>query len=361
MEGAEALVCNGGRDGDDGCGAGGAAARALSYHFVPKRVCFSFAAYAKSLIDHLVSRNIPVLEGLTEAEFASLESAFAFAFPPDLRSILREGLPVGPGFVNWRSSSPQQLQILASLPGRSLIKEVSQGGFWCDAWGERPSDRDGPVELAKRLLEEAPVLVPIYRCCYIPASPNAAGNPVFYIDGGDVHVLSFDLAGFFQEFEWLRIGVFRPARTVPPRVGTPAWAATAPRRIEFWSDVAERGGRRGPPAAARGSAGGWWYGGGGGGGGGKLGACMEEVFWRLRGGGWTEEEVREMMWMDGCDGRAKARGDVAGSQGVVARHVRAWSLQLLRAGWSRGDVADSLGINVDEDREVGLCVPDDRG
>lgn len=258
--------------------------------------------------------------------------------------ILQEGLPVGPGFVNWRSSSPQQLQILASLPGRSLIKEVSQSGFWCDAWGKRPSDRDGAVELAKRLLEESPVLVPIYRSCYIPASPNAAGNPVFYIDGGDVRVLSFDLAGFFQEFEWRRIGVFRPARKVPPRIGTPAWAAKEPRRIEFWSDVAERGGRTEPPAAtvARGSTRGWWCGGAGGGDGdgGKLGACLEEAYWRLRDGGWREEEVREMLSMDGCDGRVKVGDDVARSQEVVAWHVRAWSLELLRAGWSREDLVE---------------------
>ncbi|KAF8012293.1 hypothetical protein BT93_I0434 [Corymbia citriodora subsp. variegata] len=347
-----------------------AASAALSYHFMPKRVCFSFAAYAKSVIDHLVSCDIPVVEGLTEAEFDCLESAFSFAFPPDLRSILREGLPLGPGFVNWRSSSPQQLEILAGLPGRSLIKEVSQSGFWCDAWGERPSDRDGAVELAKRLLEEAPILVPIYRSCYIPASPNAAGNPVFYIDGGDVRVLSFDLAGFFQEFEWLRIGVFRPARRVPPRIGTPAWAATAPRRIEFWSDVAERGGRSKPPAAvveaaaeARGSTGGWWCGGdcGGAGAGAKLRACLEEAFWRLRDGGWGEEEVREMMCMDGCDGTVKVGIDVARSDGGVAWHVRAWSLELLRAGWSREDVVDSLGINVDEGSEAGLRDPDGRG
>ncbi|XP_039158334.1 uncharacterized protein LOC120288426 [Eucalyptus grandis] len=316
------------------------AVAALSYRFVPKRVCFSFAAYAKSVIYHLASCDVPVLEGLTAAEFDCLESAFSFAFPPDLREILQEG-----------------------LPGRCLIKEVSRSDFWCDAWGERPSGRDRAVELAERFLEEAPALVPIYRNCYIPASPNAVGNPVFYIDGGDVRVLSFDLAGFFQEFEWLRIGVFRPAGKLPPMIVTPAWAATAPRRIEFWSDVAEKGGRRAPapaPEPARVSTGGWWSAGGGGGGG-ELGACLDEAFWRLRDGGWREEEVREMMGMGGCDGMVKVGGDVARSDGSVARHVTAWSLELLRAGWSREDVVESLGINVDEEREVGVCDPHDRG
>ncbi|GFZ02531.1 hypothetical protein Acr_15g0011390 [Actinidia rufa] len=82
----------------------------------PRRVCFSFAAYAKAVIDHLRACHVPVDDPLSDDEFATVESNFRFIFPPDLRSILQEGLPVGPGFPNWRSASPQQLQILTTLP-----------------------------------------------------------------------------------------------------------------------------------------------------------------------------------------------------------------------------------------------------
>ncbi|KAF5961115.1 hypothetical protein HYC85_002324 [Camellia sinensis] len=182
-------------------------------HPKARRVCFSFAAYAKKVIQHLESCNVPIAEGLTDDEFSAVESQFNFTFPPDLRSILQEGLPVGPGFPNWRSSSSQQLEILTNLPILSLCKQVSIHNFWAHSWGDQPNDTNEAVQLAKRFLKnKSPILVPIYRHCYIPSSPNLAGNPVFYVHGADVRLASFDVAGFFH------------------RVDFPVWAATEPRR-----------------------------------------------------------------------------------------------------------------------------------
>ncbi|XP_057784377.1 uncharacterized protein LOC131001801 [Salvia miltiorrhiza] len=272
------------------------------------RVCFSYAAYAKNVVSYLHSSNIPVDAGLSDSEFAAVESAFNFSFPPDLRSILQEGLPVGPGFPNWRSSSNQQLDILTNLPILGICKEVSRNAFWLDSWGHRPPDADADraALLARAFLKNAPPLVPIYRNFYIPSSPCAAGNPVFYVHGADVRVWSFDIAGFFQRVEF-----GSPRRTFFP---SPAWAATEARRIEFWSELAEK---RGEGTAARG----WWSG--------ALGGCLEEVCWRLRDGGWKEEDVREMMSGDACDGRPL---DVSMSE------------RMLRAGWSTEDVVDLLGF-----------------
>ncbi|KAJ4949832.1 hypothetical protein NE237_008309 [Protea cynaroides] len=59
---------------------------------IPRRVRFSFAAYAKNVINHLKKCKIPIDDGLSDDEFSSIESTFGFSFPPDLRSILREGL-----------------------------------------------------------------------------------------------------------------------------------------------------------------------------------------------------------------------------------------------------------------------------
>lgn len=284
-------------------------------------VCFSFAAYAKALIDHLKSSNIAVFDGLSDAEFTSIEATFGFSFPPDLRPILQEGLPLDPGFPNWRSSSPQQLQLLLKLPTLGLLKLVSQRKFWCESWGgaDQPDDTNEALALAKRFLNKAPVLVPIYRNFYIPTEPNVAGNPVFYVNGGDVRVFSFDITGFFQEAEFLNI-----SRT--SRIKAPAWAATAPRRIDFWTDVAARGATR------------WWTNG-------DLGSCLEGMFWRLRNGGWKEDDVREMMMMDGGDHERKGVGPgVANGEEGVAWHVRVLSVVLLRAGWTREDVVYSLGL-----------------
>lgn len=181
-----------------------------------------------------------------------------------------------------------------------------------------------------------------------------AGNPVFYVDGEEVRILSFDVNRFFQEVEFLRRGgVFKPfmrkrRNGVDNKV--PAWAATAARRIEFWTDVAEKGRRVG----ARGVTTGWWwrkeeeeF---------RLGGCLEEVFWRLRDGGWREEEVKDMMMMDGCD-QTQIKPKI-GTRPLIdgddaAWHTRVLSVVLLRAGWSREDVLYSLDLD-DIDGDEGL-------
>ncbi|KAK4783650.1 hypothetical protein SAY86_008024 [Trapa natans] len=308
-----------------------------------KLVCFSFASYARTLIGNLKSDGVPVLEGLTDVHLTFLESSLSISFPPDLRSILQEGIPVGPGFPDWRSTSLQQLQILFSLPRLTFLKLISENdGFWCASWGKKPDTPAEAAELAKRLAAAAPPLVPVYRNCYIASRPCMAGNPVFYLNGDDVRVLSFDLAGFFRDMEFTQKGTLRQ-RSGEKVIDSPAWAATAPRKIEFWSEAVEAG--------RWGAGGGCWWGGGG-----RVGAVLDEAFSRLRNGGWRLEEVREMMLMDGCDGvkedesGPRKAGDV-GYDGVVG-HVRELSRQLLRGGWSREDIVDSLGVlslDLDED------------
>lgn len=113
------------------------------------RVCFSFAAYAKNVIDHLRRCQVPIARGLTDEEFERIEATFGFAFPPDLRSILREGLPVGVGFPNWRSGATQQLRMMMDLPMAGLSYEVSKGRFWWKDWGSQPYSSDEALRVAK--------------------------------------------------------------------------------------------------------------------------------------------------------------------------------------------------------------------
>ncbi|XWS29651.1 hypothetical protein CRYUN_Cryun24cG0047900 [Craigia yunnanensis] len=232
-----------------------------------KLVCFSFAAYSKALIDHLKSLDIPFLPGLTDQEFSSIESTFHFTFPPDLRSILQEGLPVDPSFPNWRSSSRQQLNILLNLPFLCLSKNITLHNFWSDSWGPKPSNSNEALALVKNLLQKEPLLVPIYRNCCIPSTPNMAGNLVFYVDGEEVRILSFDITRFFQEVEFLRRGgVFKPfmrKKTNSVNNNVPAWRRPQHGGLNFrrtwrkeggdWWRVESRGGggvavrRRGTP------------------------------------------------------------------------------------------------------------------
>ncbi|KAF9622959.1 hypothetical protein IFM89_035674 [Coptis chinensis] len=294
--------------------------------------CDRHHAYAKTVIDHLKSCKVAVAEGLTNEEFSSIESSFHFTFPPDLRSILTEGLPVGPGFINWRSSSMQQLEILVNLPILGISKDVSKGNFWCESWGHEPDDRNEAVMLAKRLLSNAPVLVPIYKYCYICSVPNLAGNPVFYIHNGDLRYLGFDVAGFFQQIEFrAKNVVIRPVRVKSSgnsSVKAPAWAAKTARKIEFWSDLVEN-----HTCGKRDGARGKWRS--------VLGEYFDEISWKLKDGGWSDEEVREMTEETN---ETKRRVVCLKDKDSVAWHVKFLSLSLLRAGWSKEDVVYSFGF-----------------
>ncbi|KAG6512586.1 uncharacterized protein LOC121978709 [Zingiber officinale] len=288
---------------------------------VTPRVCFSFAAYAKAVVAHLRASGVPIAPGLSHDEFAAVESAYGFEFPPDIRSVLREGLPVGPGFPNWRSASRQQLRLLLGLPAAAILREVSAGDFWPTSWAPRPENPSSSSD-AREFLRRAPTLVPIYRQFYIPASPCLAGNPVFYVRGGDVKLAGLDLADFFRRE--------RP-RGWAAGAPVPAWAATSARRVDFWTDLAEEAAWRErericSPWEAR------------------VEQLLQEARQRLKEAGWAEEEVAEMI-APASD--APAVGDSPCSEirgeGGVLRHVKLLSLALLRGGWSAGEVVESMG------------------
>ncbi|CAL9233521.1 unnamed protein product [Arabidopsis halleri] len=233
--------------------------------------------YYKTIINHLKSQTgIHVSPGLTNQEISAVESSLGFSFPRDLRSILQTGLPVSTNFPNWRTGSNRNHLLLPLL---NLSQIVVRNGFWVDSWGIRPGNDSEALLLVKKLIEIAPVLIPVFGDFYVPStSPNLAGNPIFQIDGDGVRELSCDVAGFLKGLG---------------RSETPTEDRRRRRRVEFWTDVAERG----RFVVARDTTRDWWS---------ALGfeglrECLDDAFWKLREGGWTEDEVREMMMMDGVD------------------------------------------------------------
>lgn len=163
-----------------------------------RKVCFSFAAYAKNVIDHLRLCHIPISQGLCDAEFRDIESKFRFTFPPDLRAILHEGLPVGEGFPKWRSGSECEIRALLDLPIAALCHEITRGLFWCSEWGKQPAQLDESLQMASTALQNVPTLVPIYGTCYIACYPVLAGNPIFLIHDARIFYCGYDIADFFR-------------------------------------------------------------------------------------------------------------------------------------------------------------------
>lgn len=163
-----------------------------------RRVFFSFSAYARSVIDHLKKCEVPIAEGLSEEEFEKIEATYGFTFPPDLKGILQEGVPVGPGFPNWRTGNVQHLRMRLNLPVLGLLHEVANSKFWWKAWGPRPVDIEQSIRTARNALRKYPLLVPMYGHCYIAAAPSLAGNPVFFVYQKNVVYCGYDVADFFE-------------------------------------------------------------------------------------------------------------------------------------------------------------------
>ena len=168
-----------------------------------RRVFFSFSAYARSVIEHLKKRDVPIAEGLSDEEFERIEATFGFTFPPDLKGILQEGLPVGTGFPNWRNGNLEQLRMRVNLPILGILHEVANSKFWWKPWGTRPLEIDQAVKTARSALRRFPILVPMYGHCYIPSSPNLAGNPVFFVYQKNVVYCGYDVADFFEREAFL--------------------------------------------------------------------------------------------------------------------------------------------------------------
>jgi hypothetical protein len=168
-----------------------------------RRVCFSFSAYARSVIDKLKKCKVPIADGLSDEEFERIEATYGFTFPPDLKGILQAGLPVGAGFPNWRAGNPEHLRMRINLPIAGLLHEVSNSNFWWKAWGPRPVDIKQAVRSARSALRRSSILVPMYGHCYIPSSPNLAGNPVFFVYQKNVVYCGYDVADFLDREAFL--------------------------------------------------------------------------------------------------------------------------------------------------------------
>ncbi|KAI3901927.1 hypothetical protein MKW92_011274 [Papaver armeniacum] len=300
----------------------------------PRRVCFSLAAYAKKVISHLRTCEIHITEGLTDDELSSIENSFGFVFPPDLRSILNEGLPTGPEFPNWRSSSHQQLKILINLPILGICREISKRNLWFRIWGNRPDDPNNALTLAKHLLRKAPVLIPIYRNYYVPSTPNLAGNPVIFVKDGDLRYSGFDIAGFFHEINECcqYINIAQVSKKVMKSPST--WGGEM--KIEFWSELIE--------CSVENQE--WRL---------KLEDKFEEMRKSLKSGGWSDDEVREMITTTTTktiDHKNDLDVGFLKDKERLHQYLRLLSVRLVGSGWSREDVLYALGFIHEEDGTV---------
>lgn len=170
------------------------------------------------------SERVSFERGLTDDEIAATERRFRFTFPPDLRSLLAEALPVTPGFPDWRSGAEEDLERMLEWPADGICFDVERSGFWLAAWGARPLDPASAIALAREQIATAPTLIPIYGRRYIADEPSEAGNPVFSVHQSDIVLYADNLYDFLERD-------FRGRENPQPSAGEP-------RKIRFWSELA---------------------------------------------------------------------------------------------------------------------------
>ncbi|GMJ07995.1 hypothetical protein like AT5G67020 [Hibiscus trionum] len=322
----------------------------------------SFSYLADKVITHLRDSGFQVQSGLSDAEFARAEAEFGFVFPPDLRAILSAGLPVGPGFPDWRSAGARlHLRASLDLPMAAISFQIARNTLWPKSWGPRPSDPEKALRVARNALKRAPLLIPIFNHCYIPCNPSLAGNPVFFIDENRVFCCGLDISDFFERESLFKNSESKPKVLKKQRSVSEKSAGSStnfsrrsldagtrtPRWVEFWSDAAVDRRRRNSSSSSSNSSPDryfdiprtrtppW------------VDEYIGQIGSVLREGGWGESDITDIVHVS-ASGFFEEEMVLLDNQAVLdALLLKAdrFSDALRKAGWSSEEVSDALGFD----------------
>ncbi|KAG6604178.1 hypothetical protein SDJN03_04787, partial [Cucurbita argyrosperma subsp. sororia] len=326
----------------------------------------SFSSLAEKVITHMRDTGVQVQPGLSVAEFARAEAEFGFVFPPDLRAVLSAGLPVGPGFPDWRASGARQhLRATLDFPIAAISFQIAKNTFWSKSWGPRPLDPEKALRVARNALKRAPLLIPLFSHCYIPCNPSLAGNPIFSVDENRISFCGLDVSDFFEREFLIRSSesdahFLKNQRSISEKsAGSSNFSrrsldtgARTPRWVEFWSDAAVDRRRRNSLSSAssspdrvfempRSGIPKW------------VKDYIEEVGSRLREGGWSETDISEMVQVS-ASGFLEGAMVIVDNQAVLdALLVKTdrFSELLRKAGWSSEEVSYALGFDHRPEKE----------
>lgn len=158
--------------------------------------------------------------GLTDEEFAVVESDFGFEFADDHRAFLTAGLPVGASWPDWRSGARRPLRSVLQLPVDGVLFAVEWNDFWDDRWGRRPARMKDALRTARYRLERVPRMVPVFGNRFLPAGRGSFGQPVLSMYRTEILCYADDLVHYIDN-------EFGPHRHRPSARPT----------VEFWSDL----------------------------------------------------------------------------------------------------------------------------
>lgn len=151
------------------------------------------------LIDMLKLKGVKFEKGLSEEEIIRIRQEYSIKFPEELRNFYMTAVPVSRGFYNWRNFDPKNIQYIKAAIYRPInnIYELANEVYWCDEWGNEPSDEHKRIEVIRELLKKAPKLIPIYAHRYMPEM-NIKNTPIFSIHDTDMIYYGENLFSYFE-------------------------------------------------------------------------------------------------------------------------------------------------------------------
>lgn len=152
-----------------------------------------------TIVNLLQQKGVKIEAGLTKAEIKNLESIYEVVFPEDWKQFFQFCLPCSSGFYNWRNTSPEYVSYIKKIieyPVQSILSSLEEI-VWNNSWGDEPQNIIEKQYKLKRILFEAPTLIPIYSHRYLPV---IATNhpPVLSIHGIDIIYYGENLSDYFQ-------------------------------------------------------------------------------------------------------------------------------------------------------------------
>ena len=149
----------------------------------------------------LKAHGVALAPGLSEDEVQRTEQLYEIRFPPDLRELLMEVLPLGDRFYNWRDFSESNIRVIRKRldwPLEGMLFDVEHNVFWPGNWGVRPTELEQAKAIATAEYAKVPRLIPLYSHRFIPETPHEAGNPVFSVHQMDVIHYGENLEEYFK-------------------------------------------------------------------------------------------------------------------------------------------------------------------
>ncbi len=160
---------------------------------------------------------VEIARGLRPDEFTAIEGLWGFRFADDHRAFLAGGLPVGPGWPDWRATDTHSLRNAVVWPIEGLLFDVEHNGFWHPEWAPRPEPMADALAVAHTALSRRPPLVPLHGTYYLPGGPEGCGHPVLDVFRSTVRPLGADLA------DWVELSFGTGPSGRDPKVTVPFW------------------------------------------------------------------------------------------------------------------------------------------